>query len=822
MGRRLLAAGLLIPGILVGRVSGSAAEAPLPDTRPAFDKTAYRGTVWSAANPWWPPNKSRTYAGGGPDFAWHRYPDDPVAMWKEVALRCQPYGLTGLQGEVLLPDGYISTWKAMAEGFRQAGNGFFLQAFLTGAEPTDKLLTMFAALMPELKEHPNVYRLDGHPVVVLYSPSGTPSEWREAIARVEARYGRMIWLIDGAFATPEWLRQYLPVVDGISMYANWSDQSQRELYARITDVMHREFPTKVFEGAVHTTYFVHFHYGGVQPALTEKYRRSWEITLAARPDSLTLTNFFDCYENSRVLPSYELDDVLLRIARHQIDLWKGRQPGESDTPELYVSNHTNVLLGQPLRFEVLGFPLKGPNKEVTVRLEVCDEEEKVLHAFPERQMLLDGLKVETFTLPSDRFLDRRAVHPRVTYRWHGGQFQSYPLPQTNLVTSLRPHVLFWCRALDHQIRIDTSRRWTLNGVGPGGTVTYPPDGVGVIAAEAFSQGMPGVANRGGGWVRILRNGRELQSLENWDLRFVWPIRLPHPGGALDWYQLELENGSGARYLSTPIWVKSDRRPGTVSLPIWPAEGPIREVTVEAARVPFFYYPCDRPTGRLLLDTSGYDHHGYLGGSGYGGGHLAYTAYRHEHVGLVAPTEDAEPRWVRDSDGRGCLRFDGNSYVMIQGGTAFPYASTYELSLKPERTGKRMGVLGAAGGQVNLYLTENGRMEASRGGTDAQGAPTTARVLSRAPLPAGRWSHVAVVYDLKELSLYVNGVLQGRAPLGPTRTTEEINAVVVGGTCGFPFNPRDYFTGSIRQVRIYGRNLAPREFLGDDAPGERAR
>jgi hypothetical protein len=268
-------------------------------------------------------------------------------------------------------------------------------------------------------------------------------------------------------------------------------------------------------------------------------------------------------------------------------------------------------------------------------------------------------------------------------------------------------------------------------------------------------------------------------------------------------------------------VMTGERPGLVSLPIWSmSTGGVREVEVEAARVPFFKYDCDRNTGRLLYDSSGYNHHGYLGGAGYGGGHLTYTAYRHEHVGLVDGGNEQFPKYVTDDDGKGCLAFDGSSFVMIQGGTAFPYASTYEVSIKPELTGKKQGVLGAANNQISIYLLEDGRIEASRAGcVEGEGgkAPDkeeslTAKVLSKKPLEPGKWSRIAVVYDLRKLMLYVDGELQGEAPLAPTRGAEWINALVLGGGCGFPFNAKDCFTGKIRKVRFYGRNLKPDEFL----------
>jgi hypothetical protein len=637
---------------------------------------------------------------------------------------------------------------------------------------------------------------------------------------VEDRYGRLIWLANAASATPDWVRQYLPVFDGVTMYANWDEPTQIKLFAEIAPLLHDEFPQKIFEGGIHTTYCVHFHYGGVAPRLTEKYRNSWDITLAAKPDAVTITNWFDTYENSRIMPSYELDDSMLRIAQQRLAGWRGQEPRRTELPDLYVANYTNVLLGQPLRCEVLGFPLTDASKPVQITLELCDDQDAVVHAFPVRDMVLDDLRVEAFEMPSESLARYQALHPRLAYVWNGRTIRTDPFPPTLLVTSLRPHLLFWCRALKGMIVNQGERDWSLNGSHPGETASWPADGLGVISGSAFSnRSRADDVDHGGGWVRILRNGREMESFANWNLALTTVVRLPNPGAALDWYNLELENSNGGRYLSPPVWVSGATRPGLVALPILLESGEVREVEVEAARVPFFLYACDRDAGNLLLDSSGYEHHGYLGGAGYGGGHLARTGYRHEHVGPVPPLAAQDGvRFVAGADERGFLEFSGTGYVMIQGGTAFPYASTWELSVRPTEIGTRQEILGTPNGQLTVALGADGRIEVRRGGAlEAAGGArppeqTTVRLTGRAPVATGSWTQVAIVYDLRHVALYLNGELQQEELLAPSRAHEWINAVVLGGGCEFPYQPSPSFKGGLRQVRIYGRNLRPEEFL----------
>ena len=816
--------------LLVTLACSSATAAAAPDYRPAFDKTPHLKTVWSAANPWWLPNKSRTHGHGGPDFAWHKYSDNEVTMWQQVAEHCAQYGLTGLQMELSVPNaGYVQVFRAMIQGFEAAGTGLMAQPFLNGsasdvAVATKRYVHLFDRLMPELKEHPNVYRLNGCPVVMVYSPHQLKApEWQEVMNAVEQKHGRMIWLANAnvGHGDPDRLRAYLPYWDGISMYANWSEPTQRLVYERVTDVMHKDFPQKIFEGAVHTTYCVHFHYGGVAPKLTEKYRNSWDITLGAEPDAVTITNWFDTYENSRIMPSYELEDSMLRIAQHRIAVWRGEEPAHTEHPDLYVTNYTSRLIGEPLHFEVISFPLSAPDRNVTIGLDVCDANENVLHAFPDVQIPLDIMRVQVFELGSEALAAQRAVFPRLRYTFAGREYPTYPFPPTRLVAGLRPHMLFWARSVKSQIHIDTSRDWQLSGASVGGTARWPGDGMGVITSLAFSGGQRGVPHRGGGWVRILRNGRELESFSCWDLKFTRLLRMPDPGAALDRYSLELENRHGCRYLSLPIWVSSEVRRGNVNLPILTPDDAIHEVEIEAVRVPFFMYECDSDTGSILYDSSGYDHHGRLGGTGYGGGHLGFTGYRHEHTGPVAPElTDACPRLKEDGEGRKYLEFNGDNYVMIQGGTAFPYASTTEFFVKPFQSGKEQGILGAPNGQIAVCLAQDGTIEVTRSGAvEGMGgaAPPSLKTVtlkSAAALPANEWSHVAVVYDLKNLSLFLNGTRQAAAEVKPLRAHEWINPVVLGGTCKFPYTPVTGFVGGLRRVRLYGRNLAPHEFLAE--------
>ena len=71
---------------------------------------------------------------------------------------------------------------------------------------------------------------------------------------------------------------------------------------------------------------------------------------------------------------------------------------------------------------------------------------------------------------------------------------------------------------------------------------------------------------------------------------------------------------------------------------------------------------------------------------------------------------------------------------------------------------------------------------------------------------GAWHHVAAVYDGKEFRSYVDGMLDGSAPIqlapqGPGRTA-----------VGMRLNKVYYFKGAVRTARFTRRALTPSEFL----------
>ena len=838
--RTLLGAILAAASCLGGALRSAAADAP--DFRPPFDKGDYRGTVAIQANPWFPLYKPPMHALGGPNTAYLK--PKTADWWGEGMKLCREYGVTMLTPEINEPSAWTGCWRAMLDSAKKNGVPVKIGMFF-GMYSKDKdavIASMKRVLGPfreDLKSSPAVARAGGCPVMVVYNPKKfKPEVWGEVFAALDAEFGRMAYLMNvGEFAHmaaqggggsarvderfERLLRDYLPYCDGISSYGN----GMRVPFSVVRKVM-GEYPGKINEGQAHFTYCNHFHMGGAPGDLTKTWRDNLDACLSTDPDSVMLTNLFDHYENSLIYPCYDREDFLLRYLEYMLEKWKGRPFRRETSPELVVANFAAALVGwRDLKFEVLGFPISNRVADVEVSLDVCDTSGKVLHTFPSRKMRLDAFRAESFTVPSTRFAGERGVVPRLRYRWAGRERAMNFGPMTVMEPSILGYRMFWARSTRNQLAVDGPNDWRMDDAAPGGT--HQPRRLGLTRfSAALNPVYQGAAKNllGASRYGIRRDGQEFyfqDDAKGFNCDFVLPT--PSPGSALHWYHLEVHNGEGRKYQTLPVWETNGRRAAKVKVPVWKADGSIAEYDIEGSRVPFWYYPMLEDGGRVLLDMSGWGHNGAVRGSGYGGGHLGHTGYNHYHNGPVPSTFGGKFRSLfrRDEDGRGYLSFNGsNDYVMVMGGTAFPGAFTYELSVRPAELGREVGLISTAyNNQIQIWLMVDGSVKVAHQSEheSVEGGRKVARqrvdsLRSDAKLAPGRWAKLAVTYDLRRLALYVDGAPAGSVSSPPSRQAETINHVVIGAKCGGLWNPTANFRGDIRAVRMYGRNLSPDEFL----------
>lgn len=491
----------LLASLLLGGVIGTLCAAA-PDYRPKFDKTPYKGTIWTQVNPWWHPSKQRMDDSGGPNYARMNHTSK---QWGSSMTDSYRYGKLNWQVELHAPaPGFANGMKDMMKQAKEFGVDTKFSIFLVYYGKKDlqkeieKTILQLDMLKDEFKKDPAIFKVNGAPVISVYTPGYfTPEEWGKLIPAVEAKCGKFIWLMNtcrnpaqdsDAVKGAEWVRKYLPYFDGVSQYGNYSSTSQAAHYEWLAKILHEEYPQKILELSCQNTYSNHFHFGGAPTKLSEKWRKSFDTTLAAKPDSIVMTNFFDHYENSLILPCYEREDFLLRYAQKRIAEWRGETFPAEKSPELVLTNYTNIFLGrQKLDFEVIGFPIDSRHKKVTLLLDLCDTAGKVLYTFPAQEMDLTDLSVAEFSVPSEQFHSERGIVPRLRYKWVGREYSMNYNPMTLVSPSIRSYWMFWARSTKNALLCNVvDSDWKIDETKQGGTLPWKDDGIVSVTASVKS------------------------------------------------------------------------------------------------------------------------------------------------------------------------------------------------------------------------------------------------------------------------------------------------------------------------------------------------
>ena len=189
-----------------------------------------------------------------------------------------------------------------------------------------------------------------------------------------------------------------------------------------------------------------------------------------------------------------------------------------------------------------------------------------------------------------------------------------------------------------------------------------------------------------------------------------------------------------------------------------------------------YWPLDEGLGTTAYDASG------------GGNNGTITGATWQNVSSCRIGE--------------CLSFNGSSYVDVPAGSLLNLGTgSATITIWFETT--------ASGAMVTKRVASGFQVYVLSGDLYADGAGTTG-VYSSVAVNDGKWHFGAVVYDRSAnlLRLYVDGTANNTVALGSTTLTDtanlEIGRALLGGT------PRDYFNGSIDDVRIYNRALSATE------------
>ena len=822
--------------------------------RPALERGPFSKSVWVHANPWFPIHVDPGDSRGGPKMPWINYSKDE--MWEKGFRLIKSYGVDGVVCEIgyskWYPLGWTDVYRQMLDAAGRVGGDFRVGIFIGALQDTpeefvEKNLPLLRPFKEDFRANPHMARIGNRPLVTVYTPARyTPEGWQKVFATFEAEFGPMAFLFNYAEyriagqGMPYFeakLREYLPVFDGVTSYACWKDDvaTQKE-QAGVLKRVFADFPGKVFQPSAFSNHSRLSDFNAMEIPLSRGWRESVDLWLSEDPDAVMLTNLFDHFENSIVYPCYEREDLWMRYLQYALSKWRGSAFPKERTPELVLCNHVSVLAGwKDLEYEVLGFPIDAEEKTVKVAVQLCDTAGRVLKTLGPETMLLDEFRVVRFGVPSAEFVQERGVVPRLVYKWNGKIRKANYNPMTVISPSMRTSHEFWARSTKNELRVEggdeAATLWELDGIMPGGTRVPRDGGYGTV----YWGGLAATAKVDGdvrsGCVRaVLKRDFEEWHSADADAGFggkrIHSVPMQNCGGSLHWYYLELENAFGRRFQTLPVWETDGARAGKVPMPVIQSDGTIVEQAIEGSRVPYFHYPMSHDDGQLVMDASGYGHNACVDDSKYFSPEegLSHTGFNHYHNGayqLFTPS-----LYRRDPDGTGYLHFDGTHSVRVMGGTAFPAASTYEVCLRVPVFGKDMGVFGTDRGQVQLDVLPDGRLRAARRKPPVKGRVEMVEVYSVKPLETNRWTRVAVVYDLRKLGLYVDGGLQGEVAVAPNRVRfdwgvtlgdyfashEQCNHLMIGSGHKGSYYPDREFVGDLRDVRIYGRNLNPKEFL----------
>ena len=214
------------------------------------------------------------------------------------------------------------------------------------------------------------------------------------------------------------------------------------------------------------------------------------------------------------------------------------------------------------------------------------------------------------------------------------------------------------------------------------------------------------------------------------------------------YTLRVVDDQNNLYRTPPVWVRRCSEKGTRNIRIWDEErGAARTVPARQCDLDESFWPMEEGAGRYAFDrgsSHGLRHLG-MGGWGFaaelGGSYLRDGGY----------DPAGEPEWVSAADGR-ALKFAGDDRLYFSPRVLPQGEFTFEMNMQPERFGKEMQVLISAAPGLWMRLLPSGRVQVLFRTRHAG----RLALASEDALETGRWHHLAVVFNLETLTLYIDG------------------------------------------------------------------
>ncbi len=157
---------------------------------------------------------------------------------------------------------------------------------------------------------------------------------------------------------------------------------------------------------------------------TSQLREAMDVAILLNPDIISLVEWNEANENTSFQPNLANSKSLQRLIRYYARFLKGQPPvpnqGDDTTlPNMVVSVRQTLKLGEKYRIELLNIPDTTEKTVYTVRLELVDQNGKVVHRFHEDKFRADQLTAVTYLVPSETLADYRAVIPVLEIDYKG-------------------------------------------------------------------------------------------------------------------------------------------------------------------------------------------------------------------------------------------------------------------------------------------------------------------------------------------------------------------------------------------------------------------
>jgi hypothetical protein len=297
--------------------------------------------------------------------------------------------------------------------------------------------------------------------------------------------------------------------------------------------------------------------------------------------------------------------------------------------------------------------------------------------------------------------------------------------------------------------------------------------------------------------RYLRQDQMGPLLKTQNVQFAVPVLPDLPNSVL---HLQAIGVSGRMYRSKPaVLVNGSNENETITVFSNTKMAPVQE-SVQTRRVPDIRYQFNPSHGSILMTDAGRPFWGVLGGysslaTARGGDDgTPFIGFTKARGSYPLDAMQAAPAWKKLDDGNYALQFDGKGTYIALGQGVIPRraAFTIEMDIKPDNsTGKQIIVANNHyyPGSIVVY-TENGVLKAdygSRFGISKTG------LNSGLELPAGKWSHLIIRCDQKNIVMEVDGKTGKKLAIdGPGMYD---TGTSIGGF------GENWFAGEIKSLRI---------------------